>query len=75
MSYTFLTLGTIWFQYTCLVGPDLKFYLMVVINVTLTKHDVFVGKWYENKGLYVLNIINENPQSSLLTWFMINLNM
>ena len=34
--------------------------------VTLTKHDVFVGKGYEVQGLFVLNVantINENSSS------------
>jgi hypothetical protein len=45
--------------------------------VTLTKHDVFVGKSYEGQGLFVLNVantINENSSScaylvdSINTW-------
>ena len=41
--------------------------------VTLTKNEVFVGKGYDDEGLFVLNVnqvINEKVHLLVLTWLI-----
>jgi hypothetical protein len=44
--------------------------------VTLTKHDVFVGKGYNDQCLFVLNVVNTiNENSSSYAYFVDSINI
>ena len=66
MSFIYLTFVTISFLVHLLGKARIKVLFDSNI-VTLTKNEVFVGKGYDDEGLFVLNVdqvINENGSSS-----------
>ena len=66
MSFIYLTFVTISFLVHLLGKARIKVLFDSDI-VTLTKNEVFVGKGYDDEGLFVLNVdqvINENGSSS-----------